>query len=564
MAVSKRVVIVGGVAAGPKVAARIMRLEPSAKVTVVEKGIFVSYAGCGLPYYISGQVSSQAELMCTPLGVVRDPDYFRQSKRLEVLNHHEGLRIDRRANRLLVRNLEDGQERWLDYDKLVLCTGGSPVVPRPLPGRDLPQVFQLHGVEDAEGVREVLAGERARDAVIIGGGLIGVEVTEALVSKGCRVTILEATDQILGLIDAEMAALVAQHMEGKGVRILTGVQAHSIAAEDGRVAAVNTVDGQIVPADMVILACGVRPNARLAAEAGLAIGETGGIVVNEVMRTGDHDIYAAGDCVETHDLVTGRPTFAPMGSTANKMGRVVANAICGVADHFPGVTGSAICKVFDFNVARTGLTEIEARRRQFDVISVLAPGPDRPHFMPDSMPLMLKLVVERNSRRLLGAQAVGPGEADRRVDVAAMALTMGMTVDQLANADLTYAPPYSPAMDNLITACNVARNKLDGLFDGITPGEVQKRQRAGEEFFFLDVRNPDEVAAVGLPGAVNIPLGQLRDRLAEVPRDKEVVTFCKISLRGYEAALILKEAGLEKVLVMDGGVLNWPYEKILV
>jgi NADPH-dependent 2,4-dienoyl-CoA reductase/sulfur reductase-like enzyme/rhodanese-related sulfurtransferase len=558
MARSKRVLIVGGVAAGPKVASRLMRVEPHTEVTIIERGVFLSYAGCGLPHYVAGDVATQTELMCTPLGVVRDAVFFRETKRLTVHNRTEALRIERARNALLVRDLESRDERWLEYDKLVLCTGGRPVMPDPLPGTDLPQVFSLHGVEDAEGIKESLTDERARDVVIIGGGLIGIEMTEALVRKGCRVTIVEARDHILNLLDPEMAALVARHLESNGVRILTRAHPHSIQPEDGKVAAVRLIDGRMLPADMVILAAGVQPACRLAADAGLEIGETGGIVVNETLRTSDHDIYAAGDCVETRHLVTGHPYYMPMGSTANKMGRVVANAICGVPDHFPGVVGSAICKVFDYNVARTGLSEQEAREAGFDVTTVLAPGPDRPHFMPDSAPLLIKLVVDVGSRRLLGAQVIGPGEADRRVDVAAMAVAAHQTVDELANADLTYAPPYSPAMDNLITACNVARNKLDGLFHGVAPEEVHERIAEGD-VFLLDVRMPEEVVEQPFPGAVNIPLSQLRDRLAEVPRDRDVVAFCRISLRGYEAALILQAAGCRRVHVLDGGVLNWPY-----
>lgn len=560
MARSKQVVILGGLAAGPKVASRLMRLEPEAHVTIVERGTFMSYAGCGLPYYVAGDVDSRIDLMCTPLGEVRDPVFFREARRMTVHNRTDALRIDRDGNRVLIQNLDTGEEQWLQYDKLVICTGGRPRIPDPMPGTDLPEVYCLHRVEDAEGIREEISSERALDVVIVGGGLIGVEVTEALVNKGCRVTILEARESILHLLDPEMSALVARHLESHGVRILTETRPHSIQPEDGRVAAVRTLDGKHIPADMVILAVGMEPAVDLAREAGLAIGETGGIAVNDLMRTNDHDIYAAGDCVETRHLVSGRPTYLPMGSTANKMGRVAANAICGVRDHFPGVVGSAICKVFDFNVARTGLSLGEARAAGYDADSVLAPGPDRPHFMPGAATLLIKLVYDRASRRLLGVQVIGPGEADRRVDVAAMAVTMGWTVDQLANADLSYAPPYSPAMDNLITAANVARNKLDGLFHGVAP-DVLHGRLAGDEVVLLDVRTPDEVAEDGeLPGAINIPLCELRQRLDEVPRDREVVTFCTISLRGYEAALILEQNGYQQVRVLDGGVSNWPYE----
>jgi rhodanese-related sulfurtransferase len=280
------------------------------------------------------------------------------------------------------------------------------------------------------------------------------------------------------------------------------------------------------------------------------------------MQTSDPDIFAAGDCVECRDLMTNGPCFVPLGSTANKQGRVAAVNICGGQDRFPGVLGSTVCKVFDFCVGRTGLGEAAARVRGYDVVSAIAPAPDRAHFMPDAKLLILKLIADRTSRKLLGAQAIGAGAGDKRIDVAAMALTAGITVDQLANADLCYAPPYAPAMDNIITAANVLRNKMDGYMEGISVQAVYEMQQKKQDFIFLDVRSPKEYEQVRLPGSTLIPLGALRGRLAELPRDKEIVTFCKISLRGYEAALILKAAGFQKVRVMDGGVVVWPFAKL--
>lgn len=260
-------------------------------------------------------------------------------------------------------------------------------------------------------------------------------------------------------------------------------------------------------------------------------------------------------------MLTGNPCYVPLGSTANKQGRVAANNICGLNDTFPGVLGSTVCKVFDYCVGRTGLTEAAADKLGYETVTALAPAPDKAHFMPGARPLLLKLVADKKSRRLLGAQAIGPGVGDKRIDVAAMAITGEMTVDQLANADLCYAPPYAPAMDNIITAANVARNKLDDMMIGVSSVEVHRMVEDKEDFIFLDVRGPAEHKEVRLPGSTLIPLGALRGRLNELPRDKEIVTFCKISLRGYEAALILKAAGFENVRVMDGGVAMWPFEK---
>ncbi len=555
-----KVVIVGGVAAGPKVASKIIRLRPDAEVTVLEKGKFLSYAGCGLPYYVSGVVKEQAELMSTAAGAVRDPVFFQKVKNVVVHNGTEAVEIDRENKRVLARNLSSGDETWFDYDTLVLATGATPVKP-PIPGIELENVFTLHGVNDAEGIRHLLSQDKARDVVVIGGGLIGVEVTEALVEKGCRVTMVELASQILGMLDWEMAKLVEQHMESHGVKVMTNTTATTLEGENGQVKRVVTTGG-VIPVDMVIMGIGVRPNVVLARQAGLEIGETGAIKVDDHLRTTDPDIFAIGDCAESVDLITGDPSYVPLGSTANKHGRVAAINICGGDDTYPGILGSAVCKVFDFCVGRTGLTERQARAKKYNVITVHSPAPDRAHYMPTAKSLLMKLVVDRDSRKLLGLQAVGPGAGDKRVDVAAMAIIAGMTVDQLAKADLCYAPPYSPAMDNIITAADVARNKLSGAMTGITSQEAYELMQQKNGVVFLDVRSPAEFEEVRLPGSINIPLGALRGRLHELDKDKPIIAFCKISLRGYEAGLILKHAGFKDVRVLDGGIAMWPYEKV--
>jgi NADPH-dependent 2,4-dienoyl-CoA reductase/sulfur reductase-like enzyme/rhodanese-related sulfurtransferase len=559
----RKVVIIGGVAAGPKVASKIIRLEPDAEVTVVDKGRVLSYAGCGLPYYVSGVVKDEKELFSTAAGAVRDPVFFQKVKNVKVHNSTEALEIDRAGRRVRVKSLIDGHEEWLPYDQLALCTGARAVRPR-LPGIDLKNIFSLHGVEDAEGVKAALEESRAKDVVIVGGGLIGVEMAEALVEKGCRVTMVEMLPQIMPILDWELAKLVEHHFEAKGVKVMTETAVTEFLPAEGRperVGRVRTSKGDL-PVDMVILAMGVRPNVDLARSAGLEIGSTGAIKVDDRLRTSDPDIYAAGDCVECVGIVSGRPTYVPLGSTANKQGRVAAVNICGGDETFPGVLGTTICKVFDFTVAKTSLTESLARSYGFEVETCLVPGPDRAHFMPSARMIMLKLVAERKTGRLLGIQAVGPGECAKRIDVAATAITAGMTVDQVSKLDLAYAPPYAEAMDNIITACNVMKNKLEGRVTGTSPAEVKARLDSGAGFTFLDVRSPAEVEQVRLPKAVNIPLGALRGRLGELDKSKPVVTFCKISLRGYEAALILQQAGFQDVKMMDGGLVMWPYEKI--
>jgi NADPH-dependent 2,4-dienoyl-CoA reductase/sulfur reductase-like enzyme/rhodanese-related sulfurtransferase/two-component sensor histidine kinase len=554
-----KVVIIGGVAAGPKVASKVIRLQPETAVTIIERGEFLSYAGCGLPYYVSGVVKDQKELMSTPLGCVRDPVFFQNLKNVNVLNRTEALEIDRAARRVRIKNLTSSRESWIQYDKLVLATGATPIIP-PLPGAHLNNIYTLHGVRDAEGVRTHLASRKARDVVIVGGGLIGVEMTEALVARGCRVTIVEALNQIMRTLDWEMAQLLELHMEANGVRVMTDTRVVSFAGSEF-VEGVVTDKGTL-SADMVILGVGVRPQVELARRAGIEIGITQAIKVDDRMLTSDPDIYAAGDCVENIDIITGQPIYVPMGSTANKQGRIAAVNICGGNDSFPGVLGTVVCKVFEYCVARTGLTEADARDAGFDVVTVLTGAPDREHFMPNAKALMLKLVVDASSRRLLGVQAVGPGQGDKRIDVAMAAITAGMTVDQIANLDLCYAPPYSLAMDNLITGANIAKNKLAGVFESISPMDVHRKMQNREDFVLLDVSSPQEYEEARLPGSVLIPSGALRSRLSDIPKDRDIVTFCRLSIRGYEAALILKAAGFSRVRVMDGGVMMWPYEKV--
>lgn len=549
-----KVIVIGGVAAGPKAASRINRLCADAEVTIIEKGEFLSYAGCGLPYYISGMVEDSKELMSTPVGTVRDSAFFKKVKNAKVLNHTEAVAIDRTGKTVTVKN-RGGDEQVHPYDKLVLATGAESSVP-PIPGVELDNIYNLKDIHDADAIKATLAEHKAINAVIVGGGLIGVEVAEAFSEMGCRITIVEFLPHILGMMDPEMAGLVEKHFEAKGVQVQTSTWVTAFKG-NGRVEKVITDKGEL-PADIVIMAVGVRPATKLAQNAGLEIGPTRAIAVNPRMQTSDPDIYAVGDCAEKKNLITGKAAYVPLGSTANKEGRVAANTICGVGDSFPGILGSAICKVFDYAVSRTGLGEKEAREAGYDVVTCLAPAPDKPHFMDGAKPLFLKVIADRKTRKLLGAQATGPGNADRRIDIAAMALTAGMTVDQLANADLVYAPPFSPAIDNIITAANILRNKMDDRMTGVMPAEVLAMREREEDFTLLDVRSPAEREQMRIENTTAIPLGALRGRVDEIDRSKPVIAFCKISLRGYEAALILKKAGFTDVKVMDGGILMWP------
>ncbi len=553
-----KVIVIGGVAAGPKAASKIIRNNPEAEVTIIEKGEFLSYAGCGLPYYISGVVKEQKELMSTPIGIVRDSVFFQNVKNVNVLNHTEAVAIDRKNKTVKIKRANETEEE-LPYDKLVLATGASPVKPQ-LPGMTLKNIFTLHEVEDAEGIKNMLSENRVIDAVIIGGGLIGVEMAEALAERGCRVSIVEMLDQILPMFDSEIAALMEKRFEEKGIKILTGTKV--LCFDGGKEVHKVMTEREPLTADMVIMSVGVRPNVSLAVSCGLETGKTGAMKVNPQMQTSDPNIYAAGDCTETVNLITNKPAFIPRGATANKHGRVAANDICGIKDGFRGVLGSTICKIFDFTAAKTGLSEREARLAGFDPVICLSPAPDRAHFMPEAKLLYLKLVANRKTRKLLGAQAAGSGVCDKRIDTAATAISAGMTIDDMANLDLCHAPPYAPAMDNMIVAANILRNKLDGVMIGIKPkGAKKKVEKKGSSVLLLDVRSPAEVAENKIEPSMNIPLGKLRSEIEklDVFKDWEIIVLCKISLRGYEAALILKSKGFENVKVMDGGILMWPY-----
>ncbi len=553
---SSRVVIIGGVAAGMKTACRLRRLDPAMQITVIDKGTNLSYGACALPYFIEGLFDDLDDVRKTPAGVIRDENFFAKVKGFEVLSSTEALSIDRERREVRIKDLRNGEERLLPYDSLVMATGNHPIMP-PLPGMNLEGVVPLKTMENASQI-DTLA-RTAKSAVIVGGGLIGLEVAEALVKRGIKVTLLEMKDQIMATaLDFGMAALVHRELRKNGVDLRLSEGLQRIEGEGGKVTRVVTAAGTYA-ADLVLVAIGVRPEVALATQAGLILGPSGAIAVDEQLRTSDDRIFAAGDCAETTDLLSGHKVYVPLGSTANKHGRVVADNICGRNERFPGILGSLIVKVFNLNVGRSGLSIEDAQLLGIDAVSVLVPSPDKAHVYPDAKPIVIKLVTDRATRRLLGVQIVGPGDVAKRLDVCITGLTMGMTVDQLAQLDLSYAPPFSGAMDPLHQAANALRNKLDGLAESLDPTAVKCLLEQGENILLLDVRSPAEHQDVRIPGAQLVPLGALRARLDELPRHKLIIPFCKISLRGYEAALILKSAGFDKVKYMEGGILGWPY-----
>lgn len=548
------IVVVGANAAGAKAAAKAARTNPRADIVVLDRGSFISYGACGIPYYVSDTVSDLKELMSTPVGVVRDAAFFKKVKGVSVRTNTEVIGIDREAKSIRIREAGVG-EATLSYDKLVLATGSSPFVPK-IANVDLKNILTVKSMEDAELLKERAVADAS--VCIIGAGLIGLETAEALRSKGMRVTLVEMRDQLLpGVLDPEVAAVVEKQVRLQGVTVLKGCAVTGFAGE-GSVRKVLAGDREIA-ADLVVLAPGVTPNAQLAKAAGLALGTTGAIAVDETLRTSDPDIYACGDCCESTHLVTGKKVFIPLGSTANKQGRVAGINAAGGSATFAGVIGTSILKVFSVNAGKTGLTEAEARLNGFDVETVISPAPDRAHFFPGAKPILLKLVAERGTGRILGLQAAGEGAVDKRLDAAAAAITFKATTEQLSQLDLAYAPPYGAAMDNLIVAADIMKNKLSGHARGISAREVKRKLDESDDFILLDVRSPAEHGEIGIEGAKLIPLGMLREKLDELPRDKEIVTFCKVSLRGYEAQRILDAAGFSDTKFMDGGIMAWPY-----
>ena len=556
-----RVVVVGGLAAGPKAAAKVKRLMPEAEVVIVEKGRYLSFGTCGFPYFIEGKVKDIEDLMKTSTGVKRDAVYFKEVKDIEAHTQSMVMGIDREKREVRIRNLVNNEVYSLGYDYLVLATGARPVVP-PIKGVEFRNIFQARTPEDAITIDRFLDEHPGCKVVIVGAGAIGLEMAEAMTVRGADVTVVEMFPHVLPPVEPEIAAIVEEHLREKGVKVLTGTKV--LAFEDdgeGYVSKVVTDKGEI-PAQMVLLSTGVRPNVELAKECGLKIGETGAIWVNEGMQTSDERIYAVGDCAETVNLITGRRVFIPLGSTANKQGRVAAINICGGRAVFPGVVGTLILKVFDLTVARTGLGMKEAEEAGFVPERVIISGPDKPEFMPEARLIIVEMIADKKTGRILGVQVVGYGDVAKRIDVAATLLYFKSSIWDVMGVDLAYAPPYSPAVDNIVKAAWSMENKLNGLMRGVTSLELKKMLDEGEDLVVLDVRAPWECRELNIPAEViNIPLGQLRRRLGEVPRDRKVIILCKSGTRGYEAYTILKAAGYDNMYVLEGGLVAWPFER---
>ncbi len=550
----KKLLIVGGVASGTKTAAKAKREDPDLKVTIITREKYVSYAGCGLPYFIGGVIVEEQELL------VRRPEDFWADFGIEIITETEAVNIDPKAKKVAARDLKSGEIKEYNYDYLVLATGASPVKP-PIPGIDLANIFTLRSLPDAVRIKSAAGNGRAKKAVVVGGGLIGLEVAENLARLGLKAAVVEASPQILPPYDPEVASYIQRHLLENGVDVFTGTSARAFMDNGrGEVAALLTTAGEI-PCDLAVVSTGVRPNAELARAAGIRLGSSGAIAVNEEMKTSLEGIYAVGDCAENINLVSGRPAWYPMGSTANKMGRTAGQNIAGgEKDFFGGVLGTSIIKVFNVSAARTGLSEKEALALGYDVETVTVPSQDRAHYYPGSKPVITRLIVDRQSRRLLGGQIYGEGAVDKPVDILATAITFGATVDQLAKLDLAYAPPFSPALGPTTVAANVMLNKLAGKFCGISPLKLKERLKAGA--LLVDVRAPEEYFVRSIPGFTNIPLKELGERAGELGRGREIILTCRVGVRSYLASLKLKRLGFEKVSILEGGITAYPLETV--
>jgi len=559
-----RIVVIGGTAAGPKAAAKARRIDELADITLIQREPELSMASCGFPYYVGGTFDDRNLLLCTPAGIVRDPNFYGKAKGIKALVETEAIKIDRQARTVTYKHLPTGNHETIPYDRLVIATGASPVCPS-APGFELEGVMTLHSMADADALRAVRDEHKATKAIVVGGGLIGFEVCEALRLAGIDTTVVEKTSQILPFLDPELAKLVENHVRANGPDIIVNNGVAEFLGEGGKLTGVKLDNGTELPCEVAVVAVGVRPNIGLAQLAGLEIGDRGGIRVNEYMQTSDPDIYAVGDCVECRSLVTGHHVRAPYGDIANLQGRVAGqNVIKEGSARFPGVTQTGICKIFDYTVGITGLSEQRARARGMtDIETATISGLDIPVFMKGKL-LISKMVAERSTGRILGFQCIGPGDVSKRVATVAIAIRGGLTVDDMVNADLPYAPPYSLALDHVIVSAHALDNKLRGHFKGISVTEVKQRVDSGADCFFLDTRTPAEFEETRLGiGETLIPLGAIRGRLDELPedKDKEIILYCKISLRGYEGAAILQAHGWRNVKVMEGGIMAWPYPK---
>lgn len=541
-----KVVIIGGVAGGASCAARLRRLDESAEIILLEKGSYISYANCGLPYHVSGVIEEETDLL------LFTPELMQSRFQIDVRVNNEVTAIHRNQKTVSILRKDTNETYEESYDKLVIATGSSPLRPS-ISGIDSNLIKTIWTVPDTIQLKQFVQLANIQNVVIVGGGFIGLEMAENLKELGKDVTILEASNQVMAPLDYEMAQILHKHIQSKGVTLQLGDAVSSFEEKENKVT-ITLSSGKQVLADFVILAIGVRPNSQLAKDAQLELNQRGGIVVNEHMQTSDPDIYAVGDVVEVQDFVLKTPTMIPLAGPANKQGRIVADNLAGIPSIYKGTQGSSIAKVFDLAVASTGVNEKTLQKnhyekgKDYDVV-ILSQGSHAGYY-PGSKTLTIKLLFQKDGSKILGAQIVGEDGVDKRIDTIAVALRLGATIQDLKELELSYAPPFSSAKDPVNMAGFVADNQIQDLTTIAAWNEIE----LDPEAIVLDVREDSEVAKTKVDGSIHIPLGQLRNHLDELDKSKRYIIMCAAGVRAHSASRILKQHGFSSVKVYPGGM----------
>lgn len=539
-----KVVIIGGVAGGAGTAARLRRLSESVKILMIEQGRDISYANCGIPYHIGGVIKEREDLLEV------SEEYFENALGVDVRTLSKATAIDRARKSVMIKDLASGRTYEETYDKLVLSPGAEPIRP-PLPGIGDERVFTLRNLEDMDRMIALIKSKRSGKAVIIGGGLIGLEMAENMTNRGFSVTVLERTDQTVGLLDPEMAAPVHRHLMEKGVRLFLRETVTGFESGQRNLLNVMTKSGLVHETDMALISAGVRPETALAGQAGLALGSLGGIRVNEKMETSDPDIYALGDAAEIREAVSGSEALIPLANSANKQGRIVADNIMGHNRKYTATAGTAIARVFDLTVAATGLNEKILKAKSIPCAVIHLNPPSRARYYPGASRILIKLLYSPQDRRVLGSQMVGRAGVDKRIDVISTLIQNKGTVDDLSALELAYAPPYSSAKDPVNLAGMIAINHLEGRCPLVYSHEVSGLVR--EKAFFLDVRPAVSFKRGHIETSVNIPLDELAQRMNEIPRDKKIIVYCNQGKSSYFALSRLRNSGFREVYSLSGG-----------
>ena len=533
-----KVLIVGGVAAGTKTAAKLKREDRNAEVVVITKDKDISYAGCGLPYYVGGLIESRDEL------IVNTPQKYAGLTGVEVKTGKEAVGLDADRKQLTVRDTETGTEEVCSYDKLVLAVGASPAV-LPVPGTDKQGVFKMRTPDDAIEIRSYAEEHQVKKAVVIGAGFIGLEAAENLKAKGIQVTVIDFASQILpNILDEEMAAYAKKHLLKEGIRVITGTKAEEILG-DSEVTGVKTSAG-VLGCELLIMAAGIRPNTDFLTDSGIEMFK-GTILVDHTMKTSLEDVYAAGDCVMVTNRITGKPQWSPMGSSANMEGRTLAQILSGKEKTYPGVLGTGVIKLPGLNIGRTGLTEEQAKEAGYDVVTVLAPTDDKAHYYPDSSFFITKMIADKTTHKLLGVQVFGPGAVDKMVDIAVMGINMGAVLEDFENADFAYAPPFSTAIHPFVQVVYILLNKINGIMESMTPAEYAVGKAK-------DYKIIDASPAPTIRGAVYVDLAKVNGEVEGLDKEEKLLLVCAKGKRGYFLQNRLRHYGYKNTKVLEGSL----------